>query len=254
MSNDMQFNRVFITGDTHGDFDWLADWCEEKQSTVCDAIIILGDAGILYYGAKSEREKALKSYLSKLPITLICIRGNHEDRPQNRENMKYKDYGYDPIVPNRVYYEEEYSNILYLHDGGDYYINGKHYLVVGGAYSVDKEYRLKMKWRWFKDEELTQEEFCDIADKVDHHRYDSVLTHSCPYEWMPTDLFLASIDQSKISNHTEHWLTTIEGIIDYDHWFFGHYHADRKNVCGNGKVHMLSTLCIDIEEFYKGEI
>ena len=59
MSNDMQFNRVFITGDTHGDFDWLADWCEEKQSTVCDAIIILGDAGILYYGAKSEREKAL---------------------------------------------------------------------------------------------------------------------------------------------------------------------------------------------------
>ena len=42
----MDYNRVFVRGDTHGYFDWLPDWCKENHTTTNDLLIILGDAGI----------------------------------------------------------------------------------------------------------------------------------------------------------------------------------------------------------------
>ena len=41
--------------------------------------------------------------------------------------------------------------------GEIYNINGKSILVIGGAYSVDKEYRLLKGWSWFKDEQPNKE-------------------------------------------------------------------------------------------------
>ena len=60
----MDYNRVFIRGDTHGDFSWLPTWCEKTNTSVKDCLIILGDAGILYYGSNSKKEKELKSFIS----------------------------------------------------------------------------------------------------------------------------------------------------------------------------------------------
>lgn len=244
----MNFNRVFVTGDTHGDFDWLGEWCHNNNTTREDALIILGDAGILFRGHRNEREKALKKYLSQQTITILCVRGNHEQRPTNYPTMRYVEIGTDPVIPDRLYYEDECPNVMYFTDGGVYHINGESFLVIGGAYSVDKEYRLMRGWSWFYDEELTQEEFCNIADKVDHHKYNYVLTHTCPYDWMPTDLFLRGIDQSKISNHTENWLTTISEIVDYDMWLFGHFHVTRFGMGTDGKGVMLGTDVFELND------
>ena len=46
---------------------------------------------------------------------------------------------------------------------------------------------------------ITREEFCNILDKIDHHYFDYVITHTCPEAWMPTDLFMKGVDSSKIS-------------------------------------------------------
>ena len=43
-------------------------------------MIIQGDAGINYW--LDERGEELKAQLSRLPITLFCIHGNHEERPE----------------------------------------------------------------------------------------------------------------------------------------------------------------------------
>ena len=242
----MKYKRVWITGDTHGDFDWLSSWCHQEQTNKDeDLLIILGDAGIMYYGQYREREENLKSIIQKCPITLLCVRGNHDARPSSYENIQFVELESDPCVPNGYYYESDYPNIWYVADGSMININNKHCLFIGGAYSVDKEYRQMMGWRWFKDEELTREEQMDILDKVDHHWFDYVFTHTCPYDWMPRDLFMKSIDQSKVSNDMEHFLTTVSEIIDFDTWYFGHYHADRHNIeinrthSGQGRVHML---------------
>lgn len=72
-------NMFYITGDTHGEFSRIEQFCERIKPTMDDTMIILGDAGINYYGGWRDIHK--KQRLAKLPITLFCIHGNHEIRP-----------------------------------------------------------------------------------------------------------------------------------------------------------------------------
>ena len=48
--------RLFVRGDTHANFNFLPYFCEEDQTEYDDILIILGDAGILYYGENNPRE------------------------------------------------------------------------------------------------------------------------------------------------------------------------------------------------------
>lgn len=241
----INFDRLWIRGDTHGDFSWLPAFCEENQTTYYDAIIITGDHGLLYYGSGNWREENIKKYVEKCPITIICLRGNHDDRPQNRKYMLFRELEGDPFAPSGFYWEPDYPHIWYIADGSTITINNKRFLFIGGAASVDKEWRLLMGWRYFKDEELTREEFLNILDKIDHHHFDYVITHTCPEAWMPTDLFMKGVDQSKISRQTEEMLSNVCEIIDFDEWWFGHFHGDRFDMdvekfhSGQGKVNMI---------------
>ena len=72
---------VYITGDTHGQFQRIELFCQVMQTTKADTMIILGDTGFNYYGGK--RDATVKSYANAFPIRLFCIHGNHEIRPQN---------------------------------------------------------------------------------------------------------------------------------------------------------------------------
>lgn len=45
-----------------------------------------------------------------------------------------------------MYYEEKYPNILFAIDGEIYNLNSKKTLVIGGAYSVDKEFWIYVKF------------------------------------------------------------------------------------------------------------
>ena len=48
---------IYITGDTHGDFRNVARFCEKMQTSKDDVLIILGDAGINYYGPEQDAEE-----------------------------------------------------------------------------------------------------------------------------------------------------------------------------------------------------
>lgn len=226
--------RVFIKGDCHGDFDFLEEFCRSNSTSIADVLIILGDAGILYYGAHSQRECLLKQYITNKPITLFCIRGNHEDRPENRKEMiKEKRFG------NYVYYDANYPNILYAIDGLEYKINNQSYLALGGAYSVDKHYRIAYNWKWNPNEQLSSIEMDTIEEQIEGKNFDYILSHTCPYSWQPTYLFIQGIDQNSIDHTMEYWLEDIFKECKWREWWFGHYHENNMDVCGDGKVHML---------------
>lgn len=116
---------IYITGDIHRNFYRLKD----------NILIILGDAGINY--CLNEKDKKLKKNMNNCNIKLFCIRGNHEEKPENINTYKEVE-----MFGGKVFIEEDYPNLIFAKDGEIYNIDDKSVLVIGGAYSVDKEYRL----------------------------------------------------------------------------------------------------------------
>lgn len=113
-------------------------------------MIILGDAGINFSGQKHDNLK--KRFLESLPITLFCIHGNHEQRPYTIDSYKEKSWH-----GGTVYYEEEYPNLLFAKDGEVFDLDGKQAIVMGGAYSIDKMFRLIYGYGWWEDEQPSEE-------------------------------------------------------------------------------------------------
>lgn len=218
--------RIFCTGDTHGNFEFLLEFCKENKTTFEDILIIAGDAGILYYGNDKKKEIATKQFIANMPITLFCIRGNHEARPTQR--FPTIQQSWVDAVNGEVYIDPLYPNILFAIDGNDYVINDMSFLTIGGAYSVDKWFRLQRNWYWNKEEELTDLEMMNILHKLnDSSCYDYIITHTCPSKWEPTDLFLSGIDQNSISKRMENFLSIIEDKVYFKHFIWGHFHANR---------------------------
>lgn len=208
---------IYITGDTHRDFSQI--YKLEKDTD--NMLIVLGDVGINYY--LNEEDKNYKEYLKKLKLKLFCVRGNHEERPENISTYKEVE-----MFGGKVFIEEEYSNLIFAKDGEIYNIDGKKILVIGGAYSVDKQYRLLHGYKWFKDEQLTKKEMDTILEKVKGKHFDIVLTHTCPYKYEPREVFMQGLDQSKVDKSMEHFLDKIEENINYDKWYCGHYHTEKQ--------------------------
>lgn len=224
----MSIKYWLLTGDTHGSrllprLYGIKTMPEVGAIPEAIGVIVLGDVGLNYY--LDSRDDKLKKQVNALGFQLYCVRGNHEERPENIESMKLI---YDESVHGEVYVEEKYPNIKYFKTFGEYRIFRYKVAVIGGAYSVDKEYRQLMGWNWFPGEQLTEEETVELFELMTGKNYDIVLSHTCPYDWRPTDLFLSCIDQSKVDTTMEKTLNLLKDYIGcWDRWAFGHYHDDR---------------------------
>lgn len=212
---------VYFTGDIHGSPFKLQVFCRYMELTEKDTIVILGDVGANYYGGK--RDKQFKEQIAKLAPTIFCIHGNHEQRPANIPSYIAKEWNDGP-----VWYEEEYPNLLFARDGNIYVIDGVRYLVIGGAFSVDKNYRLSRGYGWWADEQPSEEIKARVGRRVANSGLDVILSHTCPFKYEPREAFLPGIDQSEVDSSTEEWLDTIEESVDYKAWFCGHWHIDKR--------------------------
>lgn len=215
---------VYVTGDCHRDFSRIEFFCRHNKSSLSqeDIMIVLGDAGINY--ALDGLDIILKRNLAKLPITLLCVHGNHEERPYLIES--YVEVEWHGGI---VYMETAYPNILFAKDGEIYDFDGKKTMAIGGAYSVDKEFRLMARRPWFESEQPSEEIKTYVEEQLAKNdwKVDYVLSHTCPLKWEPTDLFLDGLDQSRVDRATEEWLSEIERKMNYDKWYFGHFHGNR---------------------------
>ena len=214
---------IYVTGDTHGDFDRIANFCARMNTKPSDIMIILGDAGINFYGGWRDLYK--KEFVSKLPITLFCIHGNHERRPATIATYVEKEWH-----GGNVYVEERYPSILFAKDGEVYELNGKRTIVIGGAYSIDWMLRTPGQ-SWWPDEQPSDEVKACVEQKLELIGWDVdiVLTHTAPLKYEPVEAFLPFIDQKQVDKTTEAWLGMLEERLSYRKWFCGHYHI-RKNV------------------------
>jgi len=211
----------YITGDTHRDFKRTAAFCDTVLSTTDDVLIILGDAGINYFGGEKDRE--LKRQLAELPLTLFCVHGNHEQRPETLGYTETTWHG------GAAYWEPEYPNLLFTKDGEIYELDGKRCIAIGGAYSVDKPFRLSEGWGWWPDEQPSAEIRERVENRLDAEgwRVDVVLSHTCPIKYLPREMFIGGVNQTTVDSSTEEWLDAIEDRLDYGRWYCGHHHTDK---------------------------
>ena len=230
-----------ISGDTHGSlsrFDVLDAYEPETA-----AIIILGDVSFNY--TNGAQDFYLKKKANTHQNYIYCVRGNHEMRPEDVSTMEEI---WDENVCNSIYYEPAFPYIRYFKDGNLYLIDGFTTLVIGGAYSVDKHYRIAMNRRWFPNEQLTAEEMEKFYTIHKNTKVDFILSHTCPLSWQPTDLFLEGLDQSTVDNSMEIWMDKLKDSLDWNIWLFGHYHRER---LVRPHVEMLFTEIQKIKDIYE---
>lgn len=244
--------RVFITGDKHGDFNpyhqdyaKIERFCSDFGTTTDDIMIILGDHGITYYTESDHKTRKMKEKLASMPITFVLIHGNHDQRPTSCGPKMLVKQTIGGSSNGNFYVEEAYPNILYTTEYGWYTFAGHRTFVIGGAYSIDKQYRLEkqregfLNYRWFYNEQLNAterenayQEYIDGVGKDDC----LIMSHTCPMYYRPTEALMSGIDKSLEDNTMEDWMNTIADVtvtdgsderLAFDTWYCGHWHIDK---------------------------
>ena len=219
---------IYYTGDIHGSASEMTELCNRLELTAGDILVLLGDVGANYFGGC--RDAKLKSALQALPPTILCVHGNHEIRPGSLPSYMTKEWN-----GGTVWYEEAYPDLLFAKDGEIFTLDGLRHIVIGGAYSVDKYYRLSHNAGWWPDEQPSAEIKAYVTKQLAINSVDIVLSHTCPFKYEPVEVFLPFIDQSTVDDSTERWLDQIEESISYRAWFCGHWHVDKRV----DKIHFL---------------
>lgn len=152
---------VSIIGDTHGDNKAILNWNKSvKDSTlihVGDSCIQPYDLEVLDYKFAQNRNK------------LLLIRGNHESTQYSFEGQKWGE-----------------GNVETLRDYSFRTLEGKNYLFIGGAISLDRVWRRKFAQRcpglenWYREDEALVYKPELLPNDVE-----ILITHTAPVEFLP---------------------------------------------------------------------
>jgi len=184
--------------------------------------IILGDAGFLWPGNEEGDQYNYKA-LANRPFPILCVMGNHEPI-LGMNDVPEVDIG----IGEKVLQIQDKPFVAYLKRGSIYKIENHRFLVLGGALSIDKEFR-RPNISWW------QREYWDETEKVNlflllekHKKYDYVLSHTGPgrinriiYNVKRAGLTPKFFDEVAVLNEK------IDEKITCKQWFCGHWHMDK---------------------------
>ncbi|MDO5441638.1 MAG: metallophosphoesterase [Bacillota bacterium] len=217
-------SMVVLTGDIHGKLDSTIEFIKEQQLGPNDILILLGDVGLNFWGNRNGDAKN-KRKLNDKGVQILCIHGNHEMRPESIKT--YKEYEWHG---GKVYREPAYPNLNFAKDGEVYDLEGKTAIAIGGAYSIDKFYRLMTYGYWWSDEQPSPEIKARVEHKLNelNWKVDIVLSHTCPAKYIPVEAFMPGLSQENVDRSTEDWLDSIEEKLSYNAWYCGHWHINKR--------------------------
>lgn len=223
---------IYITGDRHGEEARFSDAFLPDQGkwTADDKLIITGDFGFVFFGERnylSERNKL--NALAGKPYEILFVDGNHEGFDYLTEYPEEIRYG-APVRRIR-------DNIFWLQRGYIYTIEGKTFFVMGGAYSMDKEFREAYRQAggekiWFAQELPSGQEYRRAADNLEScgKKVDYILTHTGPRVIAGRILGRApDMHDAELTG----FLGWVYREVEFKKWFLGHFHED---LCFYGQV------------------
>lgn len=227
--------NIVLCGDIHGEFNTLRYDINRLHEN--SYIIQVGDFGMGFHKPNYYKDHAfpeLNEVLVKKNCHLYAFRGNHDDPSYFKET-------HNPF---------DYSNITLLADYSELDLLGKNILVVGGAVSVDRRFRVPNK-SWWSDEEFVLKFEHEFPYK--DRQYDLVLTHTRPgvcgafkgfasiKDWCDQDVDLKNdlIVESQALDKLWEWTKPKD-------WIYGHFHQSHL-ISHEGT----SFRCLDIDEHYQ---
>jgi len=225
---------IIFLGDIHGEFNKVISNIKRTNLSQC-TIIQVGDFGVGFksYERDIEDIEKFNNFLKEREIDLIAIRGNH-DNPEFFSGYL------------------SFTNINLIPDYTTLKIEGKNFIFMGGAVSIDRKLR-KEKITYWKEETFRLD-----VDKLKSIRgIDVVVTHTAPdycfpsnkngygklvEGFFPTDKNLQNDLEYERNQMTKAFEILIEKNPIKKH-FYGHFH-DTKTEYFNGCKHVL----LDVHE------
>ena len=244
---------IYITGDTHADFERLGSKSFEDEDCY---LIICGDFGGIWDG--SNTDVYWLNWLEKKKFTTLFIDGNHENFDLlNAFPVSEWNGGKVHIIRD---------NVIHLMRGQVFTIEGLRFFTFGGGQShdiqagvldrsdpdfaekkrkLDREmalYRVDHE-SWWKEELPSGDEMEEGLKNLERagNEVDVVLSHSAPSSIV--DIFSRGFYKHDILTD---YLETVKDRISFKHWFFGHYHDNRPV---GQKFTMLYESVVELQRF-----
>ena len=216
--------KVFITGDTHGtlDIDSLLKFNHRRKLTKDDYVIIAGDVGILWSSftpectSISQRDLDMITLYNNMKFTTLFIDGNHEN---HNAFSKFQEEEWNGGKIHRIS-----DSVIHLMRGQVYTIHGRKIFTMGGANSIDKEYRIE-GISWWQNELPSYQEMNEAVENLiwHHKNVDYIVTHDCPTSCLEKILHFR-VQKDFLNDFFEY----LNHEIQFKHWYFGHHHLDKK--------------------------
>lgn len=218
----MQYNRLFVTGDTHGErarFQFT-DTPFEELALEGDILFVTGDFG--YVHNNNANEMNFRRIFLEKKYTTCFVDGNHEGFGV------LNSYPVSMWCGGKVHVIEEDDNhvpkLIHLMRGQVFNINGKKIFTMGGAYSMDRNMRIRDK-NWWPEEMPNDEEKKEALDNLskNDNKVDYIITHTTRSKNI---VRICPRHQSENEKPINEFLEYIYETVDFKHWYFGHLHKD----------------------------
>ena len=203
---------IYVTGDTHGDFERFKA-PEFKKLSKGDILIICGDFGFIWNDSRKER--AILKKLAMKEYTIAFVDGCHENF-DILESLPETDWngGRARIIE---------KNIIHLMRGQVYEIEGKKIFTFGGGHSQDYDFRRDSDNWWVREQPTHEEIMKGVQNlKKNENTVDYVITHEPPAslkDCLGIDVF------QRLEVHA--FFDEIIRLCHYQKWFFGKCHIDK---------------------------
>lgn len=202
--------KIAFAGDWHANARWGVHAIEYAASSGADIIVHLGDYG---YEFTAQFRSQVERALTEAGLELWFVDGNHERFP------KLLNYPLQPDGRRRVT-----GQVFHLPRGFRWEWDGVRFLALGGAYSIDRKWRVPHV-SWWPEEEITHQQ---VADCIAGGPADVLVSHDCPtgvdipglsetaHLWPPLDLIRAENHRLQLRRVTD---------VVQPRWIWhGHYH------------------------------
>lgn len=227
---------IYITGDTHGEID-MSNCSTDRVKGVCKDFnceigdikyaIILGDFGVPWNDPFDDKgnfelapkERFIFNFWNTKPYKVLAVMGNHDNYDAISKMPEVDMFG-DKV-------RKVSDNIFYLERGHVYTIEGKKFLAMGGAQSIDVAYRTP-HLSWWSQEQWNLSEMTNLMTTIKNNpKVDYVISHTGPWSAIKQLDYAFERDETYIrADQNVTLCDTVEKEVDFECFYFGHWHID----------------------------